>query len=65
MSYYSWNGTTPLYEFGFPSGSAAGEYSLLIGGVTVPLMTAQTINGKVLFTEKYGTQESNGTGAYE
>ncbi len=65
MSYYTWNSTSPLYSFGFPSGNAAGEYSLLIGGVTVPLMTAQVVTGKVTFTEKYGTQESNGTGAYE
>jgi hypothetical protein len=66
MSYYTWNGTEPLYEFGFPMGNAAGEYSLLIGGVSVPLMTAQVITGKVTFTEKSGgTQESNGTGAYE
>jgi hypothetical protein len=65
MSYYTWNGADPLYNFGFPTGKAAGEYSLLIGGVTVPLMTAQVVTGKVTFTEKYGTQESNGTGAYE
>lgn len=65
MSYYTWNGTDPLYSFGFPTGSQAGSYSLLIGGVTVPLMTAQVVTGKVTFTEKFGTQESNGTGAYE
>ncbi len=28
-------------------------------------MTAQTVHGKVTFTEKHGTGESNGTGAYE
>ncbi len=65
LSYYAWNGITPLYEFGFPTGSQAGEYSLLIGGVTVPLITAQVVTGKVTFTEKYGTGEPNGTGAYE
>lgn len=65
MSVYKWNATTPLYSFGFPTGNAAGTYSQLIGGVVVPLMTTQAVTGKVLFTEKYGTGEPNGTGAYE
>jgi hypothetical protein len=44
----------------------AGEYSLLISGVVVPLMTAQNINGKVIFVEKSGgTGEPNGTRSYE
>jgi hypothetical protein len=54
-----------LYTFNFPTGTAAGEYSLLIGGVVVPLMTTQGINGKAQFIEKYGSGEPNGTGAYE
>ncbi len=65
MSYYAWNGPEPLYNFNFPTGSAAGEYTLLIGGVIVPLMTSQVVTGKVTFTEKYGSGEPNGTGAYE
>jgi hypothetical protein len=65
LSYYAWDGPEPLYSFNFPEGNAAGEYSFLIGGVVVPLMTSQTVNGKVTFTEKYGTGEPNGTGAYE
>jgi len=65
MTYYSYQGTTPLYTFNFPTGNAAGEYSLLIGGVVVPLMTTQGINGKAQFIEKYGSGEPNGTGAYE
>jgi hypothetical protein len=65
MTYYAWNSTTPLYEFGFPTGAEAGEYSLLIGGVVVPLMVSQVVTGKVTFTEKYGSGEPNGTGAYE
>ena len=55
LSYYSWNGSTPLYEWGFPSGNDAGSYSLLIGGVVVPLIVSQGVNGKVTFLEKYGT----------
>lgn len=45
-----------------PTGAAAGEYSLLIGGVVVPLLVSQTVNGKVTFVEKFGTGEPNGTG---
>jgi hypothetical protein len=65
LTYYAWNGPAPLYTFGFPTGIAAGQYSLLIGGVVVPLITSQGVNGKVTFTEKYGSGEPNGTGAYE
>jgi len=66
LSYYAWDGPEPLYEWGMPTGYEAGEYQLLIGGVVVPLMTAQNINGKVSFVEKSGgTGEPNGTGAYE
>jgi len=65
MSYYAWNGPAPLYNFNFPTGTAAGQYSLLIGGVVVPLMTTQGVNGKAQFIEKYGSGEPNGTGAYE
>lgn len=48
LSYYSWTGA-PLYSWDFRTGTEAGEYSLLIGGVCIPLMTAQTVNGKVTF----------------
>ncbi|KAF4631378.1 hypothetical protein G7Y89_g6752 [Cudoniella acicularis] len=66
LTYYAWDGAEPLYEWGMPTGTEAGEYSLLIGGVVVPLMTSQNINGKVSFVEKSaGTGEPNGTGAYE
>jgi hypothetical protein len=66
LSYYAWNGSKPLYNWNFPQGNEAGEYSLLIGGVVVPLMTSQVITGKVTFIEKSaGTGEPNGTGAYE
>ena len=65
LTYYYWNGTQPLYTWGFPQGASAGEYSLLIGGVTVPLITAQVVTGKVTFIEKTQTGFPNGTGVYE
>jgi hypothetical protein len=69
LSYYAFEGIAPLYEplyqWNFPTGNDAGEYSLLIGGVVVPLMTTQGVNGKAQFIEKYGSGEPNGTGAYE
>lgn len=65
LTLYTWNATTPLYEWGFPTGPAAGQYSLLIGGKIVPLITSQAITGKVTFLEKSGTGAPNGTGAYE
>ena len=37
----------------------------MIGGVTIPLITSQTILGKVTFLEKSGTGPGNETGAYE
>lgn len=64
LSYYAWTGT-PLYTWHFPKGDAAGQYSLLIGGVCIPLVTSQMVTGKVTFVEKYGTGEPNSTGAYE
>jgi hypothetical protein len=65
LTYYAWTGTDPLYSWDFPTGTDAGEYSLLIGGVVVPLITSQVVTGKVTFVEKYGTGEPNGTGVYE
>ncbi|KAI9840491.1 MAG: hypothetical protein M1838_004047 [Thelocarpon superellum] len=64
LSYYKWTGT-PLNVWHYPTGTAAGQYSQLIGGVCVPLMTTMGVNGKVTFVEKYGTGEPNSTGAYE
>lgn len=64
LSTYFWTGT-PLYSWTFPTGAAAGEYSFLIGGVTVPLMTAESITGKISFLSKWGTGPANETGAYE
>jgi len=54
LSYYQWVGT-PLYKWSYPQGNAAGAYQLLIGGVVVPLITQANVNGKVTFTEKWGT----------
>ncbi|PMD52509.1 copper radical oxidase [Hyaloscypha bicolor E] len=63
LTYYTF--TTNPVKWNFPTGAAAGSYSLLIGGVVVPLITSQVITGKVTFIEKSGTGEPNGTGAYE
>lgn len=65
LSYYAWDGPEPMYNFNFPTATDAGEYSLLIGGVIVPLITSQVVTGKVTFVEKYGSGEPNGTGSYE
>ncbi|KAL7628868.1 hypothetical protein AAE478_000383 [Parahypoxylon ruwenzoriense] len=65
LSVYYWTGTTPLYVFHYPEGNDAGTYSNLVGGVVTPLMTMQSITGKVTFLEKWGTGLANSTGAYE
>ncbi|PVH72774.1 copper radical oxidase [Cadophora sp. DSE1049] len=64
ITYYAWSGE-PLYSWARPTGSDAGEYQFLIGGVVIPLITSQTITGKVTFLEKFGTGAPNTTGAYE
>lgn len=65
LSLYRWTGT-PLYTWRTPTGNAAGSYQLLIGGVVVPLITSQTVTGKVTFLEKKGTSlAANSTGAFE
>ncbi|RYP76919.1 hypothetical protein DL771_001472 [Monosporascus sp. 5C6A] len=65
LSLYQWTGETPLYHFDYPEGDDAGEYSNLVGGVVTPLMTMESITGKVTFLEKFGTGLANSTGAYE
>ncbi|KAI1118865.1 WSC domain-containing protein [Nemania sp. NC0429] len=65
LSTYFWTGKTPLYVFHYPQGNDAGTYSNLVGGVVTPLMTMQSITGKVTFLEKWGTGAANSTGAYE
>lgn len=66
LSTYFWEGD-PFYSWTFPSegSAAAGSYDFLIGGVVIPLITSQTVTGKVTFVEKYGTGPPNSTGAYE
>jgi hypothetical protein len=54
-----------LADWSYPQGNAAGSYEFLIGGVVIPLITQQAINGKVVFTEKKGTGPPNSTGSYE
>ncbi|PHH72353.1 hypothetical protein CDD82_6023 [Ophiocordyceps australis] len=67
LTTYLWRGPTPLYSWTFaaPATPQAGSYDFLIGGVCIPLMTSQTITGKVTFLEKWGTGPPNSTGAYE
>jgi Glyoxal oxidase N-terminus/Domain of unknown function (DUF1929) len=67
ISYYTWEGAgdSSLYVWNYPSGSAAGEYQFFVPGLVVPLVTSQTIKGKVTFLEKFGTGPPNSTGAYE
>ncbi|KAI0555400.1 copper radical oxidase [Xylaria curta] len=65
LSTYFWTGSKPLYVFNYPKGNDAGTYSNLVGGVVTPLMTMQSITGKVTFLEKWGTGAPNSTGAYE
>lgn len=66
LSTYFWEGD-PFYSWTFPAegSAAAGSYDFLIGGVVIPLITSQTITGKVTFVEKWGTGPPNSTGAYE
>lgn len=65
LTTYFWTGTTPLYSWNFPTGAAAGEYSFLIGGLTIPLMASESVTGKVSFVSKFGTGPANDSGAYE
>ncbi|KAK8048877.1 copper radical oxidase [Apiospora phragmitis] len=65
LSTYQWSGAKPLYVFGNPTGKDAGLYSNLVGGVVTPLLTMQSVTGKVTFLEKWGTGAPNSTGAYE
>lgn len=63
ISYYQWVGSgMPIWNY--PTGPAAGQYSFLIGGPVVPLMTTQMVNNKVQMLEKW-PDTGNTTGAYE
>ncbi|KAK2050271.1 galactose oxidase [Colletotrichum somersetense] len=65
LSTYYWTGA-PLYSWDFGTDAlTAGSYDLLIGGVCIPLITMETVTGKVTFLEKFGTGPPNSTGAYE
>ena len=64
LTTYFWTGE-PLYEWGFPTDYHAGQYQFLIDGVNVPLLTTETVTGKVSFISKFGTGPGNETGAYE
>ena len=64
LTTYFWTGT-PFYSWSFPQDYRAGQYQFLIGGRNIPLMTMETIKGKVSFISKGGTGPGNETGAYE
>ncbi|OXV07564.1 hypothetical protein Egran_04670, partial [Elaphomyces granulatus] len=66
FSYYEWTGT-PLQQWSYPTGSDAGLYKFLIGGVVIPLITTVGINGKITFQAKFDNPlgAPNTTGAYE
>jgi hypothetical protein len=64
LTTYFWTGT-PFYSWDFPKDYRAGKYEFLVDGVTIPLITQETITGKVSFVSKYGTGPGNETGAYE
>ncbi|KAK0632014.1 hypothetical protein B0T14DRAFT_490452 [Immersiella caudata] len=64
LTTYFWTGE-PLYQWDFPTDYRAGQYQFLIDGVTIPLITSETIEGKVSFVSKFGTGPGNETGAYE
>jgi hypothetical protein len=66
LTTYFWTGT-PFYSWSFPQDpSQAGQYKFLIMGKNTPLMTMQSITGKVTFLSKGpGTTRGNETGAYE
>ncbi|EME81961.1 uncharacterized protein MYCFIDRAFT_165158 [Pseudocercospora fijiensis CIRAD86] len=65
ISLYTWTANPPN-QWTIATGNAAGAYEFLIGGVTIPLVTAPARNGKVTFVEKFGTStNASSTGAYE
>ncbi|KAF2433685.1 galactose oxidase [Tothia fuscella] len=67
LTYYAWNSSLvdALFEWRYPSGTAAGKYQFYVPGRVVPLITTLGVNGKVTFLEKFGTGAPNTTGAYE
>ncbi|KAL2154832.1 hypothetical protein VTH82DRAFT_3508 [Thermothelomyces myriococcoides] len=64
LTTYFWTGE-PFYSWDFPQDWRAGKYEFLVDGVTIPLITHETITGKVSFISKGATGPGNETGAYE
>ncbi|AEO70370.1 glyoxal oxidase-like protein [Thermothielavioides terrestris NRRL 8126] len=64
LSTYFWTGT-PFYSWDFPTDYRAGKYELLVWGVNTPLITQESITGKVTLLSKGATGPGNETGAYE
>lgn len=51
LSWYAWSGTTPLYNWAYPTGNAAGQYQQFIGGVCIPLIITTGVNGKITVSD--------------
>ncbi|KXX74964.1 putative fungistatic metabolite [Madurella mycetomatis] len=64
LTTYFWTGE-PLYSWDFPQDYRAGEYQFLVDGVNIPLITQETVTGKVSFISKGATGPGNETGVYE
>ncbi|KAG7293052.1 hypothetical protein NEMBOFW57_003098 [Staphylotrichum longicolle] len=64
LTTYFWQGPA-LYSWDFPQDYRAGQYQFLVDGVNIPLITQETITGKVSFISKGATGPGNETGAYE
>ncbi|KAK4237144.1 glyoxal oxidase [Achaetomium macrosporum] len=64
LTTYFWTGA-PKYSWDFPQDYRAGKYEFLVDGVNIPLITQETVTGKVSFISKGATGPGNETGAYE
>ncbi|CAJ2513244.1 Uu.00g013630.m01.CDS01 [Anthostomella pinea] len=65
ISYYTWTGA-PLTTWQTATGAAAGLYEFLMSAPLVPLISTVSINDKVVFVEKHGTQvNNNSSGSFE
>ncbi|KAK5626387.1 hypothetical protein RRF57_002102 [Xylaria bambusicola] len=65
ISYYQWTGET-LTTWSYAQGAAAGRYDFIMSAPLLPLISTVSINEKVVFVEKHGTQVyDNSSGSFE
>ncbi|KAH9902185.1 copper radical oxidase [Xylariomycetidae sp. FL2044] len=65
ISYYRWTGD-PLTTWSTAEGTAAGVYEFIMSAPLIPLISTVSINEKVVFVEKHGTQfYPNSSGSFE